>query len=157
MPWRSLGKLEGRLLGGVCPPPSSCDYPSATCADKVVAKNEAGETILHGIFGYDRIEDHEEWRKHPEIKKAAEAFAKLADLGIGLAPAMDVAGVGNEMGYFHVQFEKFEWISMHDFDAAIEFPAERKEWNDELDKHTSQWLGRQYAFWIGAIYAATGR
>ena len=61
--------------------------------------------ILHAVFGYDSLEDHMEWRRHPKIKDAARSFEALAKRGIVLRPEVRVNGVGSDTGYFHVKFE----------------------------------------------------
>lgn len=66
---------------------------------------QSDRVLLHGIFGYDKYEDHMEWRKHPKIKDADNAFAQLAEKGIVLMPEVKVNGVAAETGYFHVNLE----------------------------------------------------
>lgn len=70
-----------------------------------VQDDHSGQVLLHGVFGYDCLEDHMEWRKHYKIKDAEKAFAVLRLKGMVLMADERVKGVDVETGYFHVKFE----------------------------------------------------
>jgi hypothetical protein len=70
----------------------------------VVNDNE-DEAVLHGVFGYDSLQDHLDWREHPEHGNAAQTFVDLAARGISVIPDVRAKGVDAAKGYFHVKFE----------------------------------------------------
>lgn len=62
--------------------------------------------MLHGVFGYDSLEDHLRWREHPEHANAGVVFAELRARGVVLMPDVSVDGVDAKKGYFHVHFQR---------------------------------------------------
>lgn len=58
-----------------------------------------------GVFGYGSIQDHMDWRKHPEHPMQKSKATRVEDGGAGdpsMVPA-EVPGIDRETGYFHVE------------------------------------------------------
>ena len=64
---------------------------------------------LHGLFGYDTVEDHRKWRQTPEH---AQVIKDLEPLGKFDMAASNIPGGGkfveDDKGMFHVSFLKTE-------------------------------------------------
>jgi len=70
-------------------------------ASKHHAATPEGHSIaLHGVFGYESIEDHMRWRETPEHAEAIKIMGSLvSNLSLGSADIQ-----GKDM--FHVKFRK---------------------------------------------------
>lgn len=105
---KKYGKARGAAVGwGACSPFPLIFYFTSVCccygANMMIVENE-NETILSAVFGYDSLEDHLKWRDHPEWPKAGKVFGELREKGVRALPELRVKGVGEETGYFHVEF-----------------------------------------------------
>lgn len=97
---KKFGKAKGAAVGWgmFCP-----SFPLPFADLNAVLNNE--EATLSGVFGYGCLEDHMEWRTHPEHANAGKIFIELEEKGLSLRPDMRVWGVDSQTGYFHVKYQ----------------------------------------------------